>query len=72
MALALFGGLVSLYGPASPAVDQSVNVSLWPPFLQPRERIFEGLLTNAHSTLTLSRHPTKEEKEMWTISAMSH
>lgn len=40
------------------------------PFLHPREKVFERLLTNAYSALTLSRHPKKQE-EMRIISAVS-
>lgn len=69
--LALFGGLACWHGSSSPAAGQAAGC-FWSPFLHPREKVFEGLLTNAHSALTLSRHPKKEEKEMWIVSAMSH
>ena len=32
------------------------------PFFTTQEKVFEGLLTNAYSALTLSRHPKKRRE----------
>lgn len=65
-----FGGLAFFHGSGSPA-SRSGRMFLIPLFTT-QEKVFEELLTNAHSTLTLSRHPKKREKKRWIISAMSH